>query len=82
MPLERILGLEKIVDEEELEREKRKTWRGGANKEDGGAKVENWTTGEVMEGWALERGFRESSYFFRVASRLSFDAGGSGVSSY
>jgi len=62
MPLERILGLEKVVDEEEVLREARKTWRAGAVKEDGkGLKVESWTTGEIMEGWALERGFCESS---------------------
>lgn len=62
MPLERILGLEKVVDEEEALREARKTWRAGAvAKDDGGKKekVESWTTGEIMEGWALERGFCE-----------------------
>jgi len=63
MPLERILGLEKVVDEEEALREARKTWRAGAVKDEGNGKtkVESWTTGEIMEGWALERGFCESS---------------------
>ena len=90
MPLERVLGLEKKVDEEEEERERRKTFRAGAKGVGeggrklagaGGEKVESWTTGEVMEGWADERGFgtftsRPGSLslgFVRALSRLIAD---------
>ena len=63
MPLEKVLGLEKVVDEEEAERERRKTFRAGAerDKQSTGDKVESWTTGEIMEGWADDRGFGESN---------------------
>lgn len=88
MPLERVLGLEKKVDEEEEERERRKTFRAGAKgvgeggrKLEGREKTESWTTGEVMEGWADERGFgtftsRPGSLslgFVRALSRLIAD---------
>lgn len=64
MPLERILGLKHEQEDEGREMEGKKTWRAGTEVKVGKAKEEVWTTGGVMEGWALERGFRTSLLCF------------------
>jgi hypothetical protein len=73
MPLEKVLGLKLEVDKEEREREGKKTYREGmepVGREGGGAREEVWTTADIMEGWALERGFRMYfSLFFEASER-------------
>lgn len=68
LPLERILQLEDL-DDDVLVLESKKTWRAGMRPPDADekrpAKEKIWSTGDVMEGWALQRGFRASSFAAR-----------------
>lgn len=61
LPLERILQLDDL-DEDTQVIETKKTWRAGmrpADADEKSAKREKvWSTGDIMEGWALQRGFR------------------------
>lgn len=57
MPLETILDLVKVVDAQALERERKKTYRLGTIRDTDAPKVESWTTGEILQGWAEERGY-------------------------
>ncbi|CED84549.1 Predicted GTP-binding protein MMR1 [Phaffia rhodozyma] len=57
MPLERVLGLKHEDEDKEKEMKDKKTWRPGSLVRGGRTKEEVWTTGMIMEGWALERGF-------------------------
>ena len=65
MPLEKILGLEDMVDEDEVDLHMKKTWRPGFEPE---AKVKKrlWTAGQIMEGWAIRRGFSQSSLHYNA----------------
>jgi hypothetical protein len=62
LPLERILQLDDL-DEDAAVVEAKKTWRAGmrpADADDKPVKREKiWSTGDIMEGWALQRGFRK-----------------------
>jgi hypothetical protein len=61
IPLEQVLGLKHDVEGDAAVAEgveAKKTWRAGMSNK-GGKREEIWTTGDILEGWALERGFRE-----------------------
>lgn len=60
LPLERILQLDDL-DEETQVVESKRTWRVDmpAPSRERVSKEKVWSTGDIMEGWALQRGFRE-----------------------